>query len=249
MSRHRLLVYLLLGAAVYAAVLVATFPAAWVAHMVGMASDRKLALRDAAGTAWSGSGRLYARQRAGGLVDLGNVRWQASPIALVRGKLGAELVLGEAGRTMRVEASPATLVLRDIDVEFPGSLLVGFAPALGPLGPVGTVRVRSDSFRIDGDSVLGLAEIEWRALRLTRAQDVELGSHVARLRGAGARVDIELATVDGPLQVSGGGTWTRASGLTLSGRAEPRGAAVASFLKAVCAEYRDSRCHFRYSGV
>lgn len=249
MSRRRLLGYLLLGGAVYAAVLVATLPAAWVAHGVGMASDRRLSLRDAAGSAWNGSGRLYGRQRAGALVDLGHVRWQASPMALLRGRLGAELVLGEAGRTMQVEASPATLVLRDIDVQFPGSLLAAFAPALGSLGPEGTVRVRSDSFRIDGDSVLGMAEIEWRALRLTRAQDVELGSHLARLRGAGSRVEIELATVEGPLQVSGGGTWTRASGLALSGRAEPRGPAVASFLKAVCAEYRESRCHFRYSGV
>ncbi len=249
MTRRRLTMYFLVGTVFYAAVLVATFPAPWVGHMVEMASERRIVLRDPAGTAWQGSGRLYARQRSGALLDLGTVRWRASGTTILSGKLGAELALGEPAKVMTIEASPASVTLRSLDLEFPGSLLAGFDPALAALGSEGAVRVRSDSLRIEGDSVLGLAEVEWRALRLTRAQDLELGSHVARLRGAGSRIDIELGTLEGPLQLSGTGTWTRASGLTLSGRAEPRAAALVPFLKAVCAEYRDSRCHFRYPGA
>jgi hypothetical protein len=97
--------------------------------------------------------------------------------------------------------------------------------------------------------VLGLAEVEWRSIRLARAHGLDLGSHVARLRGGGSKVDIELGTLEGPLQLRGGGTWTRGSGLVLAGSAEPRAPAVVPFLKTVCAEYRDSRCLFRYPGL
>jgi hypothetical protein len=110
------------------------------------------------------------------------------------------------------------------------------------------VRVQSDDLRLEGDSVLGLATIEWRDIRLARASGVELGSQVARLRGAGSRVDIELATLDGPLRVAGGGTWSPRGGLTLSGTAEPRPEAAATlvpFLRGVCPEFRDQRCIFQ----
>jgi general secretion pathway protein N len=244
MSR-RLLLLLVVGALVYAAVLVASFPAPWVSHMVEMASQRKLVLRDPAGTAWQGSGRLYARQRSGALVDLGAVRWTASPATLLAGKLGGELTL--ADKTMQVEASPSSVTVRRLDVQFPGALLAGFAPELAAVGADGVVRVRSDSLRVESDSLLGLAEIEWRGLRLARAQDLDLGSHVARLRGGGAKVDVELASLEGPLKLTGGGTWTRSAGLVVSGSAEARAASVAPFLRSVCAEYRDSRCNFRYS--
>jgi general secretion pathway protein N len=244
MSR-RLLLLLVVGALVYAAVLVASFPAPWVSHMVEMASQRKLVLRDPAGTAWQGSGRLYARQRSGALVDLGAVRWTASPATLLAGKLGGELTL--ADKTMQVEASPSSVTVRRLDVQFPGALLAGFAPELAAVGADGVVRVRSDSLRVESDSLLGLAEIEWRGLRLARAQDLDLGSHVARLRGGGAKVDVELASLEGPLKLTGGGSWTRSAGLVVSGSAEARAASVAPFLRSVCAEYRDSRCNFRYS--
>jgi hypothetical protein len=89
--------------------------------------------------------------------------------------------------------------------------------------------------------------VEWRDIRLARASGIELGSHVARLRGAGSRVDIELATLDGPLRVSGSGSWSPRGGLAVSGTAEPRpeaAAALVPFLRGVCPEFRDGRCLF-----
>jgi hypothetical protein len=115
-------------------------------------------------------------------------------------------------------------------------------------GPHGKILIRSDSLRFDANSILGLAEVGWRPVRLARAQGLELGSHVARLRGGGRKIDIELATIEGPLRLSGGGTWTRDSGLTVSGaveHGEDRSGMVAQFLRGVCSEYRPGRCAFR----
>jgi hypothetical protein len=112
------------------------------------------------------------------------------------------------------------------------------------------VRIRSESLRIDDQSVLGRADIEWRSIRLARARGLELGSHVARVRGGGSKVDIELATLEGPLRVSGGGSWTREKGLVISGSAEPETGAsgeLAPFLRSVCSDYRDGKCGFSFS--
>jgi len=71
---------------------------------------------------------------------------------------------------------------------------------------------------------------------------------VARLRGAGSRVDIELGTLGGPLRVAGAGSWSPRGGLALSGTAEPRPDAAAGlvpFLRGVCPEFRDGRCIFQ----
>ena len=176
------------------------------------------------------------------------MRWKSTPAALLRGKLAADMTLNESPKPIRVELSPGAVTLKDLALEVPGKALGTLAPPLEILGPGGRVRIQSDDLRLEGDSVLGLATIEWRDIRLARASGVELGSQVARLRGAGSRVDIELATLDGPLRVAGGGTWSPRGGLSLSGTAEPRPEAAATlvpFLRGVCPEFRDQRCIFQ----
>jgi hypothetical protein len=111
------------------------------------------------------------------------------------------------------------------------------------------LRIRSESLQLDADSILGLAEIEWRQVRLSRAPGLDLGSHVARLRGGGSKVDIELGTLEGPLRLTGRGTWDRSAGLTMAGAAEhgaQPAAELGAFLKAVCPEYQNNRCGFRF---
>ena len=248
MSVRRLVLYAAWGLAAYLLAFLALAPAAWLAQSVERASLQRLELRDAAGSAWSGSGRLYARTRGGEFLDLGSVRWKSTPAALLRGKLAADMTLNESPKPIRVELSPGAVTLKDLALEVPGKALGTLAPPLEILGPGGRVRIQSDDLRLEGDSVLGLATIEWRDIRLARASGVELGSQVARLRGAGSRVDIELATLDGPLRVTGGGTWSPRGGLALSGTAEPRPEAAATlvpFLRGVCPEFRDQRCIFQ----
>jgi hypothetical protein len=235
---------------VYAATLLATIPAAWVSWAIERASDRVLLLSDPTGTAWSGSGNLHVRPRSGELLDLGRLRWSSSPSGIFAGHLAAEISLGAGGKTVRVELSPAAMNVRGLSLDLPGRMLAEFVPALGALGPEGTLLVRSDSLRVETGSVLGLGAIEWHKIRLSRAGGIDFGSHVARLRGGGDKVDIEFGTIEGPARLSGGGTWTANHGLSLSGSFDPGDSspAMSSFLKGVCSEYRGERCTFRFPG-
>jgi len=248
MSRRRVLLYLAWAGLAYAFALVAMLPAAWLAQTIEELSAQRLELRDASGSAWSGSGRLYARTGAGTLSDLGAVRWSSFPGALPRGKLGADMTLNDAPKPIRVEVGPGSIAVKDLALEVPGKLVAALAPPLQLLGPEGRLTIKSENLRIEGETVLGLATVEWRDIRLARSSGLELGSHVARLRGAGSRVDIELGTLGGPLRVAGAGSWSPRGGLALSGTAEPGPDApsvLVPFLRGVCPEFRDGRCAFQ----
>lgn len=234
---------------VYSASLLATFPAPWVARAIERASDQGLLLRDPAGTVWSGNGILYVRLRTGELLDLGRLRWRGSPSGILAGHLSADLALSMDAKTTRVELSLSGMNVRGLSLEIPGRILAELAPAFGAFGPEGKLLLRADNLRIEDGSILGLGEIEWHGLRLTRVSDIDLGSHTARLRGGGGKVDIAFGTIEGPLRLSGGGSWTRDAGLAVSGTAEhdpDRASTFARLLQGICSEYTSPRCTFRY---
>ena len=247
MTARRFALYGGVGIGIYLATLMATIPAPWACLAVQRMSQQKLELRGPAGSLWSGSGRLYATQRSGRLIDLGVLRWRTSWSAIFRATLSLEIALGDAGKPARVELSPAGTSIRGLEIALPGTIIAGFAPGLGTFGPGGMLRLRSDELRLDGDSILGQAELEWRQVRLARLPGLDFGSHVIRMRGSGSKVDIELATLEGPLRLAGRGNWTRSAGLAVSGTVEHVAQptpVLTAFLKGMCTDYRDDRCRF-----
>ncbi len=248
MTERRTALYIATACLAYAATLVATLPAPWISEAVGRLSKQALLLRGPDGSAWAGSGRLYLRQRSGGLLDLGMLRWNASLSGALAGKLVTDLSLGDVTKTAHLELSPGSTALRGVSLELPGEILAHIAPGLNALGPRGTLLIRSENLRIDANEILGRAEVEWRPARLAVVRGLDLGSHVARLRGGGSKIDIELGTIEGPLRLSGGGAWTRDNGLAVSGTIEHGDSppAIAPFLQGVCSEYRSGRCTFRF---
>lgn len=245
---HARIGYLAAGALVYAAALCATAPAAWVSYALDRASGSALVLREPQGTLWSGSARLYAREPSRGLIHLGLLRWQASAAGLPRARLEAELALGAADPAARLELGFGGVTIRGLRLDLPGALAATLAPEARVLRPGGRLVVRSERLHLAGGAVHGTMEIEWREARLGPPPGLALGSHVARLRGAGDGVAIELASLEGPLRLQGTGSWRAREGLRAAGTAEPLqdpDGALAAFLRGVCAEYHAGRCTFR----
>lgn len=247
MTRRRIALYIAIGCLAYAVALIVTLPASWISAPIGRLSTQ-LVVREPDGTAWAGSGRLYLRLRSGGLLDLGALRWNASPWRTLSGRFAADFSLGDANRTAHVEVALGSTAIRDVNLTVPGQILADIVPGLEALGPQGTLQIRSENLRIDADAILGMAEVGWRPAQLAVARGLVLGSHFARLRAGGGKVDIEFGTTEGPLRLSGGGTWSRNQGLAVSGTLEhgENAPPMTSFLQGICSNYRGGRCTFRF---
>ena len=159
MSGRRLALYLVFGSLAYVFAMLALAPAAWLSQSIERASQQRLELRDPTGSAWAGSGRLFARTRAGEFLDLGSVRWTSSPAALLRGKLGAAMTVNEGPKPIRVELSPGSVSVKDLALEVPGKALGALAPPLEILGPGGRAPIQSADLLAACESVLGLATV------------------------------------------------------------------------------------------
>src|SRR5271170_2957384 len=123
MTTKRYALYMATGFLFYLGALTSTLPAPWIATVIEHASTKMLFLRDPVGTAWSGSGQLYLRQHSGDPLDIGRLRWAASPAGILTGKLETDLVLGDATSSMHLVLSPATIAIRGLSLELPGRIL------------------------------------------------------------------------------------------------------------------------------
>ncbi len=180
------------GAGAFVAALLWLLPASWMALGVERASGSVVQLRAPQGTVWRGGARLVAKRPTGGWSDLGQLRWTLRPWPVFTGRLVAEVAIGDAGRTFAVDLSPGVMVIRGLDLELPGELLAHLGRGLEALGPQGRVRLSAENLRLEAGAHAGEVQAQWRPAQLRRAQGIDLGSHVLRLRGAGDRFDIEL---------------------------------------------------------
>ena len=197
-------------------------PAAWVAQAVASASDEHLILADARGTIWSGSAVVVLAGGPGSRDAStlpGRLEWTLSPRLY-----GAELIARQAcciGTALPMQIRPGLGRVR-ITVEpsrgplgtWPSAWLSGYGTPLNTLQLGGTFRLQSPGFSIE--SVQGRWRLEGRvdleldgvSSRLTTLDT--LGSYRVSLtggNGGSSATLLSLSTEDGPLQLTGSGTW------------------------------------------
>lgn len=212
-------------------------PAAWLASAVASASDQRLILADARGTIWSGSAIPVLSGGAGSRDASflpGRLSWTLAPRWY-----GVELAARQEcclNGAMRVQVRPglgrlkATLVPSAGWVgQWPSAWLGGLGTPWNTLQLGGNVRLLSPGvtvekvegrWRLDGKVDL---ELEGVSSRLTTLET--LGSYRVSLTGGGANSAtlLSLSTQDGPLQLTGSGTWGPGG---VKFRGEARSAAV-----------------------
>jgi general secretion pathway protein N len=215
---------LALGAAAYAAFLVATLPAALVAPRVAEATGGQARLAGATGTVWNGSARLAITAR-GLALRLDEVRWRFLPSRLLAGRIAfaVEARLGTLSAAAQASRTPLTWRLDDLRAGGDASALAAVLPLAAAWQPAGTLALEAAALTWDGERATGAATAEWRDAALALSAARPLGSWRAQASAEGNAARITLATTKGPLRLSGNGTLALPGRLAFSGeaRAEP----------------------------
>lgn len=215
---------LALGAAAYAAFLLATVPASVVAPRLAAATGGQARLSNAAGTIWNGSARLAITAR-GLALTVDDVRWQFLPLRLLAGRAAFAVQARLGNLRIQAEASRTPLSWRVDDLRAGGdaSALAAVVPLAAAWQPAGTLALEAPALAWDGERATGSATAEWRDAALALSAVRPLGSWRAQASAEGAAMKFSLATIKGPLRLAGNGSAPLAGRLSFSGeaRAEP----------------------------
>lgn len=229
--------------------LVLQFPARWVAGGLHAATGGAVSLADVRGTVWDGSGVLVIAGGAGSLdaVSLpGRLAWRLRPGRLPGGAAGATSSPGLVAtltqdcclrQPLRASATHGgegvTVRLDALDWHAPAQLLSGLGAPWNTLGFDGLLRLSGSDLQLRRSPWGGLAlhgrlvlAADGLSSRISHVRP--LGSYRLELDGGaapggdGGGTQLTLATLDGPLQLSGEGAITP-GGLRLRAlaRAEP----------------------------
>ena len=162
-----------LGAGAYLLILIATFPAARVSGML-LDQDADLSLNRVSGSVFSGQAAQLVYQR----LDLGEVRWQFRPFALLLGRIEYRIELmspANHGELSIGKTLTGRTHVHDVDIELlPGRLVNHYSPT--PVDTSGTVRLVFDTFNPGADysgEVDG--RLEWRDAVVLEPVNLVLG--------------------------------------------------------------------------
>ncbi|MHB8256097.1 MAG: type II secretion system protein N [Acidiferrobacterales bacterium] len=221
---RRWLFFGFLGLAFYLAFLIATAPAAWVSWAMVRASRGIVSIDRPAGTVWRGRGDLVIHVVSSPPQSLGTARWVINPLWLIAGQLRAHAAVHGAGTEARADLGLGyrRIVLSDVAASFPAQLVgVLYSPA-ALAGPAGQVHVGAKRFTFGSRTVNGSAVVQWQQAASSLSSVRPLGDYRLYLQGHGRSAVLRLETRDGPLVLSGEGTWQPGTGqMRFSGLARP----------------------------
>ncbi|MDR0481417.1 MAG: type II secretion system protein N [Gallionellaceae bacterium] len=215
----------LLFALVYLAVLIAFAPASLLDAALRKASHDRFALANASGTVWSGQALLSLRQHNGKWAPLQSMQWSISALSLFTGQIRAQLLpegLPPAAATELV-ATRSGVELHHAQFQLSAQALNQISTTLEPIGFHGQLVIRSDHFALTPSGAAGTATVEWLQAGSALSRIAPLGNYKLTLTGAGAGVNVSLATTSGVLLLDGQGSWKMPDGLNLlvNARAAP----------------------------
>ncbi len=218
------LLYSLAGIIFALVLLAATAPAAWLAWGVARATANQVVLDAPQGSVWQGQATLILQGRHVPPRSLGGFGWRINPLWLVTGRLPVAVRGTDPGRRFQadIELSRDTLVLRNVDAQFPADAIpVLYSPALF-FNFGGELRLITPALELKRGAVTGSAELYWQSATTGLSKVNPLGDYRLYLNGQASRVTFKLETPRGALLLVGDGQWDLASGrLDFNGIARP----------------------------
>lgn len=208
MKRRRLR-YLTLGLLTYIVFLVVLLPAGWLGWGVARLSDSRVFIDNGRGTIWHGSGHLFVRDTKGTVQDFGRAEWDIDTLQLLllRGQVRLRTSGPQSDIFATLRLTPWGLSLNDTRLSTSAALASTLYAAAGIFAPQGLLRVRTDRLAFGRDGLKGKAEIYWDKAGSALSSVQPLGNYRLDLSANGKDAKLQLATVDGALDLSGQGRW------------------------------------------
>ncbi len=207
--KRRWLRYLALGLLSYAVFLVVLLPGGWLSWGVARLSDNRVLLDDGQGTIWHGSGHLFVRDVKGAAQDLGRAEWRFDmlQLLLLRGQVRLRTSGPQSDIFVTLRVTPWGLSLNDTRLSASAGLASAFYAPASLFAPQGLLRLRTNRLVFGRSGLQGNAEIYWDKAGSALSSVQPLGSYRLDLSGNGKEATLQLATVDGALDLSGQGRW------------------------------------------
>jgi general secretion pathway protein N len=203
-----------LGAAVLTILLTVLFflPAAWLVDIIEKQTAGRLTLGDPQGSIWHGSAFIGGAPGKGDPVTPllpGRFNWQLSPMVLLGqvqmrlenpAALSAPVQLSGSWSDWQVSASSITQ---------PAERLAGLGAPLNTIKPSGEMRLKWDTLNLQREGqrvdLRGKTTLELNDMGSVVSSIKPLGSYQLTMQWEGQQAQMELATVKGPLLLSGKG--------------------------------------------
>ena len=207
-------------------------PASLVDVALARVTEGRVRLAEASGTVWSGRGRVVladvvdAGDRAvasvatvPGVVLPGRFGWTLSPWPLLVGVLDARIEHDSmrqpvvlSGRAGELRATPGSLQLPPVALDRLGS-------PWNTIRPTGALTLSWEDVTLRSGRFDGRASIELQQAASALTPVRPLGAYRIDVVGSGARAQVKMNTLSGPLRLQGAGTWDARSGLRFTAEA------------------------------
>lgn len=215
----------LTGAIAYAAFLVATIPASWLASRIAAATAGGVLLQDPEGTLWAGHARALVVSAAGQL-PLERVQWRFAPLELAAGRAAFDFSASRRGLDARVRIGRgfSEWTGGPADVSLDASLAASAVPMLAAWRPEGRIHLDLANVRwSDMGHASGTAHLTWDGAMVSLSDVRPLGRYALDASADQGPAKLTVTTVEGPLHIAGKGTFTPPARLTFSGEARGEG--------------------------
>jgi general secretion pathway protein N len=220
------------------AVALARANATWLDWGFGYMSQGRVALAEANGTLWQGSGRLVLvdvvaqrdanqqsrgaeiqRSSLNGVAVPGRVAWRLNPWPLLLGRVDLALRLDGMSRDITVRGNAREVAVSEGNLSLPAVDLSRLGSPWSTLRPSGALALKWDALNFRNNGFDGKAQIELREASAAISPINPVGSYRVDLSGQGNDTGVTLSTLQGPLRLTGTGSFNARNGLRMNAEA------------------------------
>jgi general secretion pathway protein N len=197
------------------ATLFVMLPAAWIVPQFSKATGGHVNLVDPAGSLWAGSATLMlaaGTDGEGATLLPGRIEWRTSFWPLFGGHVRMQMRQTQAmPDVVFVDVGLRDATLSSGAIAVPASLLGGLGAPFNTLDLDGDVRLSWTEWRVIGRNTYGQVIVTLDDMASSVSRVKPLGSYRVVFQAEGAVGTVELATLKGPLLLSGNGTVSAAN--------------------------------------